>query len=109
MWAWVRIPPLTEFFFFLPILIFFQRSNYKYTIITDDIARFQYLIDSWNLVLHIPCILAHTTKQAKQEYQKVMIQLMEERQQHEAAVAEYKQVCATRNKNLWSLFSTQTF
>lgn len=31
--------------------------------------------------------------QAKQEYQKVMIQLMEERQQHEAAVAEYKQVC----------------
>ena len=30
--------------------------------------------------------------QAKQEYQKVMIQLMEERQQHEAAVAEYKQV-----------------
>ena len=32
------------------------------------------------------------TPQAKQEYQKVMIQLMEERQQHEAAVAEYKQV-----------------
>ena len=30
--------------------------------------------------------------QAKGEYQKVMIQLMEERQQHEATVAEYKQV-----------------
>ena len=30
--------------------------------------------------------------QAKQEYQKVMMQLMEERQQHEAAIAEYKQV-----------------
>ena len=30
--------------------------------------------------------------QAKEEYQKVMMQLMEERQQHQVAIAEYKQV-----------------
>lgn len=35
----------------------------------------------------------HFVTQAKEEYQKVMIQLMEERQQHEATIAEYKQVC----------------
>lgn len=43
-------------------------------------------------VMHILNLLCQLI-QAKQEYQKVMIQLMEERQQHEAAVAEYKQVC----------------
>lgn len=30
--------------------------------------------------------------QAKAEYQKVMMQLMEERQQHQVAIAEHKQV-----------------
>ena len=30
--------------------------------------------------------------QAKSEYQRVMVQLMDQKQQHEVAIAEYKQV-----------------
>ena len=31
--------------------------------------------------------------QAKEEYQKVMMQLMEDRLHHEGAISEYKEVC----------------
>ena len=50
------------------------------------------------------CAAIHTP-QAKQEYQKVMIQLMEERLQHEAAVAEYKQVKLMVLRHTHCLFS----